>query len=343
MKSAHTQPSRAENKKPAAYEDSYILTVLVIAFKVVFKTVELVWLLLSAVVNGLGLGFTKSKPASAMPSPVRMPVVPDRHQGAHAAAPFPDTVFVGEPLEERFQIASRVHVVNLEIEPKVVVGRVFLYLYDRGTPYVRRLLRVDSPELRSIIGRDRYYMDDVPWDPKLGEPGLQVIKANAAADVERIVKERMVKRKKPSKAEAKPEAVSDKAPAPPAVIKFSAQPSAIEQAVQKPVAPVDLQSKVDRPMRGVPQVGVIAQMGRSQRPDGKGGSYNAFCVKLERDGIHYPFYGVELERELIEQQAKAGDQVSITYMGRQPMEKRDGEAERWKNLYSVKVLQKAAK
>lgn len=60
-------------------------------------------------------------------------------------------------------------------------------------------------------------------------------------------------------------------------------------------------------------------------------------MKLDVDGAHMPFYGVEIERELIERKVRLGDRIEVVFMGRSQISQA-GEKPRFKNLYKVNVL-----
>ena len=106
---------------------------------------------------------------------------------------------------------------------------------------------------------------------------------------------------------------------------------------QLPMGSAGTVRSIQSPLAGESRVGVIAEMGKTPR-QGQSGGYMAFCVQLEVNGVHYPYYGVELEREVLTRQAAVGDQVRITFMDRIDI----GQG-RTKNLHKVEVLRKGSK
>lgn len=239
--------------------------------------------------------------------------------------------------------ASRIVVIPLTAAKGLEIGRIWLYLYQNSGK-IRRVFKVDDEQVRSILGCKRaYYMTDLQWDPHGGEKEIDRIRQQAAADVERLVVtsyDIRVNRGKKANCEYKgtvkiaEPAVAVTATAKPAEPQAHAVQSA--QGIMKP-AP---SGSVVRPVAGNVYEGVISEMGHTTR-QGSNGPYKAFCVKVEKAGVHSPLYGVELEREIIERRAAPGDTVRITFMKRAPIE---GESHgMWKNLYKVEVLQKAAK
>lgn len=288
--------------------------------------------------------YTASFKAAAPMAPVVPPVA-----AADTNGRFADTVFAGPAFKEPYAIAQRVHVVNLELSANVVVGRVFMYLYDKDEPHVRRVLRCDSNALREIFGQARFYMKDVPWDPKQGDKGLDLIKQAAADEVVDLVKQRLNARKKaftakPEQANAPAaEAPKSTVPAEPAaqpkisavqLLDIKPQPKQPMPVIAPPV------QRVDRPTKGDVVKGVVAQLGMTDRRDGQR-TYQSFCVKLDVGGIHIPFFGVELEREMLEHNVNAGDTVSITFMGWQEIQGREGQPSYSKKLYKVQMIEKA--
>ncbi len=274
----------------------------------------------------------------------------------------PDQAVYFQPTEVFTLPSSRVITVTIEGAKGVPVGRIWLYLY-RSERKVRRVFRIEDEQIRAILGtKSRYYMPDVPWKVEGGDAELSRIRHQSASDVERLIvlthNERMSKRpggrtrcefqgqmkiapEAPVTVKAPPAAVAQPAapePAPvaqPAAQDATVVPVKLVQAAETPEAPV---KSVSRPVAGRSYTGVISEMGPTTR-QGANGPYQAFCVKLESNGVHMPLYGVELEREIIERKAVPGDTVKIVLMQRQPIEG----STKWKNLYKVEILQKGAK
>ena len=253
--------------------------------------------------------------------------------------------------------SSRVITVTIEGAKGVAVGRIWLYLY-RHDRKIRRVFRIEDEQVRAILGtKNRFYMTDVSWNVEGGDQELARIRHQSAMDVERIIvsshNERMKKNAVPKGsseyqghvkiAADKPEPKAEKAIAAPAQAPIQTPTPELSSAVavaNQTTPAVAAVSSVERPVAGRSYVGVISEMGRTTR-QGADGKYEAFCVKLESDGVHTPLYGVELEREIIERQAAPGDKVRVVFMQRQPIEGQG--PSKWKNLYKVEVLHKGAK
>ena len=239
--------------------------------------------------------------------------------------------------------SSRIFAVPLEAGPGVQIGRIWFYLYD-DLKLIRRVFRIDDKQVQKIMGgKERFYMTDVPWDRATGERGIEEIQIQAAADVEKLVQERASKRAG-SKAKAA-KGSQAQAQMPIQIVK-------VEAALKPAVKPVDsstgeqqasvqsapaVRQAVVRPVEGQRYSGVIAEMGPVSRPGYRGAPpYQAFCLKLESGGVHVPLYGVELQRELLERDAAAGDTVEVTFMGTKPNNSGSGHT----NLYRVEIVSK---
>ena len=284
----------------------------------------------------------------------------------------PDQAVYFQPTEVFTLPSSRVITVTIEGAKGVPVGRIWLYLY-RSERKVRRVFRIEDEQIRAILGtKSRYYMTDLQWKVDGGDAELSRIRHQSASDVERLIvvthNERMSKKPggrtrsefqgqmkiapeahvtknaHPAPAQAPvaqptaPAPTPEPAPAPvsqPNAPDATVVPAMLVHAAEPPATPV---KSVARPVAGRSYTGVISEMGQTTR-QGQEGSYKAFCVKLESDGVHMPLYGVELEREIIERKAVPGDLVKIVLMHRQPIEG----STKWKNLYKVEILSKGAK
>ncbi len=286
-------------------------------------------------------------------------IKPAADAGAAVAAPKPQSqtgaalagTVISAPQKEDFVAASRVRIANLTPGGNVNVARIWFYLYE-DQKIIKRVFRPDDHQLRKLMGCDRYYMTNVPWDPKTGEAGIDSIIKSSTDDVVKLVNDRHALRagkakggvrKEPAAAPvkftvAKPEQeVAKFAPIP---VKAEAPKTEAPRVEVKPLQGTVKESVV-RPVEGQEYIGTVAEMGSVARPGGRNGTYNAFCLKLEKGGVHSTFYGVELEREVLEHAVKAGDKLSVVYMGRQELPQQNG-ASSWKNLYKVKVINRGA-
>lgn len=99
---------------------------------------------------------------------------------------------------------------------------------------------------------------------------------------------------------------------------------------------------VGRMVQGQSWTGYVAEMGMVERPGTGGSTYETFCLKIDVNRTHLPFYGVELQRELIERRARPGDKVQLVFMGTAPVLRGEGQRPMWKNLYKITVLEKGS-
>lgn len=308
-------------------------------------------------IKGLAAGFARFLGSNAE-RPQHFDVEPAREVGRaefRTAKLEPGNAVFWRAGEIETMPASRVVIVPLEAAKNVSVGRVWLYLYPEKQ-IIRRVFRVEDPQVRAILRmrKSSYYMTDVKWDPADGDHAIERIRQQAADDVVRLVtsasNERDTKdsRGSVSRTRKVTPAISIAPPAPAekevvkAAVAEALPPKAPEPEPQATVAPRVSATPVPapvptHPVAGEAREGVIVEMGKTPR-QGNGGTYEAFCVKLEVNGVHIPYYGVELEREVFERQAKPGDRVRITLMDRMAI----GQG-RTKNLFKVEMLRKGAK
>jgi hypothetical protein len=114
-----------------------------------------------------------------------------------------------------------------------------------------------------------------------------------------------------------------------------------------PARPVELakpgpNGHVGRMVQGQSWTGYVAEMGMVDRPGTGGTTYETFCLKIDVNRTHLPFYGVELQRELMERRARPGDKVELVFMGTAPVLRGEGQKPMWKNLYKITVLEKGS-
>lgn len=97
----------------------------------------------------------------------------------------------------------------------------------------------------------------------------------------------------------------------------------------------------DRPVIGKEYVGHVAEMGEVFRTDRGGARYRTFGLTLESNGVHMPFYGAELERELSLRSVAAGDRISLVFMGKTNVGTE--QVPMMKNLYKATLIERARK
>lgn len=248
------------------------------------------------------------------------------------------------PQTKDFDVASRVRIANLTIDGNIPVARIWFYLYEEKK-IIRRVLRLDDHQLRQIMGCARYYMPNVEWDPKTGEGGIDAIIGSSTTEVVKLVDNRKILRSGKPKGATRKEAplepskltlIKAEKPIQKVVVPQATEPTKDKSQDANAKSGSQVRESVTRPVEGQEYVGCVAEMGIVDRP-GHHGSYKAFCLKLEKNGVHSTFYGVELEREVLEHKVRAGDQVSVIFMGRQELPQSGGQTS-FKNLYKVKVI-----
>lgn len=331
-----------------ASETSYLVQFIAGCFLLVIRLVGVLYKAFTAFQGEP----TQAKTLRPMVAPAG--VKPAADAGTAVAAPKPQApsgtalagTVISAPQKDDFVAASRVRIANLTPGGNVNVARIWFYLYE-DQKIIKRVFRPDDHQLRKLMGCDRYYMTNVPWDPKTGEAGIDSIIKSSTEDVVRLVNDRHALRAGKPKGGARKEqaaapvkftvAKPEQEVAKPAPIPVKAEAPKVEA---KPV-PAVVKESVARPVEGQEYIGTVAEMGSVPRSGGRNGTYNAFCLKLEKGGVHSTFYGVELEREILEHAVKAGDKVSVVYMGRQELPQQNG-ASSWKNLYKVKVINRGA-
>lgn len=283
---------------------------------------------------------------------------------------FPPTVVMNAPGKGDFIVSDRIKVVPVMAASDVQLGRITFYLYP-NTGKVRRVFRVDMEYIQKLLGTERYFMTDVPWNVVAGESDLERISTDSAREIVDLIDRRLsqfnaAKNRASRKAQAaaigfpanaanpirptSQESAASGVQATPTGLK-SEQPQACNNAAQfeQPQTnphvakggPVEqkvdqVANAVERPTVGQRYVGFVVEAGPVDR-NGIDGRYRTFCLKLEVNGTHVPFYGVEIERELMERNVRVGYRIEVVFMGR-TLVSPPGEKERFKNLYKVKVL-----
>lgn len=284
---------------------------------------------------------------------------------------FEPTVVMNTPEKGEFIVSDRIKVVPVLAASDIQLGRITLYLYKTESR-IRRVFRVDHDHIRKLVGSARYYMSDVPWNIAGGEEELERISELSAKEVVDIIDRRQSqfsseKNRSSRKAQAaaigapsnaanpirpsqqKPVGTSGQAPKleRPSENKQgsdqaenSAQTKGIHPVAREPsevlqndVSFQQAAAAPERPTIGQRYVGFVAEAGQVDR-SGSEGKYKTYCMKLDVDGAHMPFYGVEIERELIERKVRLGDRIEVCFMGRSQIAQ-PGEKPRFKNLYKV--------
>ena len=287
---------------------------------------------------------------------------------------FEPTVVMNTPQKGEFIVSDRIKVVPVLAASDVQLGRITLYLY-KTEGRIRRVFRVDHDHIRTLVGSARYYMSDVPWNVAAGEDELDRISEFSAREVVDIIERRQAQfstEKSRSSRKAKAAAIGSPSNAGNPIRPSQQKPGEASGAALKQERSSDFQQGAvhagkseqsssnhpgaretsetpkndvlfqqsaaapERPTIGRRYEGYVAEAGQVDR-SGSEGTYKTYCMKLDVDGAHMPFYGVEIERELIERKVRLGDRIEVVFMGRSQISQA-GEKPRFKNLYKVNVL-----
>lgn len=236
-------------------------------------------------------------------------------------------------------IADLIHVVSVDVKG-VCVGKLHLRFYREQKKVKRNFVAFDSQVKKLIRGkRDRFSLAMIDWLGDADDALIRKIANEACSEVERIltVKPTFTKRAERSDAVS---AVIRSVPSKPKTERPVAFEVVPERKSAAAVAGIGdgpktvLPSSVDRMPVGISEKGIVAEIGKTVRP-GQNGSYESFCLKLDVNGKHIPYYGVELERECAERNVVAGQYVEIVSMGKQQLP-----GNRHKNLYRINILRK---
>ena len=218
----------------------------------------------------------------------------------------------------------------------VFIGKLHLRFYIEKKAVKRNFVTHD-PQVRKLLGlkRERMSLQMVTWLGDTSEEVVRMIAKDAIQEIELLCAEqptRTAKRRSsqsPAGVVAKTVPNDQKAEKP---FAFSSMQTPIVSQPESAKASAVQRESVNREAKGDRTEGVVAEMGRIHRPSLNGG-FTSFCLKIDANGVHLPFYGVELERECAERGVKAGMRVEVIQMGKQSIG--DG---RHKNLFKINIL-----
>lgn len=234
-----------------------------------------------------------------------------------------------------FHVATMTRVIPVMVKD-VCIGKIHFRFYESARKVKRNFVAFD-PQVRKLIcgRRDRFALLMVDWDGDASEIALCNLAKQACNEIERMVAEQ------PTKSNTAPkkgvgfqvQATSGrKKPEVPVNFPAVAKANVRETNKDQLVAP---KGSANRAAKGDVRRGYVAEFGKTMRSGSGGATYEAFCLKLDVDGSHLTFYGVELERECAERGVKPGQLIEIVSMGKQTT---NGGFH--KNLYQIKILEK---
>ncbi|KGH23031.1 hypothetical protein [Comamonas thiooxydans] len=232
-------------------------------------------------------------------------------------------------------VASFIRTVEVMVK-NVFIGKLHLRFYEDHRRVKRNFVTHD-PQVRKLLGRkrERLALNSVDWLGDTSEEVVRMIAKDAIQEIELLCVEQPTKAGKALNTQSRPFLVAKPVPDVQRAEKpvaFQAAPKAELPSNNAAAALAVLQQSVEREAKGVRTVGVVTEMGRTRRSSASGG-FISFCLKIDKNGTHIPFYGVELERECAERGVKAGMRVEVIDMGKQRIDD-----DKIKNLYRINVL-----
>lgn len=256
----------------------------------------------------------------------------------------PETVFIND---SNFAGADRI--VSIKLDPPV--GTLYLRLFHKER-MVKRELIIWEPKLKRLMGGRKHDLPDVKYDAL---DGLDPIKDESIGLVESLINERGNEKvkgvKPPRKADPltrpkEPEAPAKAQPAPQPAAPVPVAPHAMRQVTpeqRQPDATPDERVFVPKARDGYTYVGQLLHGGpRTVTPRGRN-PYEVFEATIRLDnGAELPLRGAELERALVQAGCEKGDRISVTPMGKVPVDLSNG-GKGEKNLYKVLKMPHAAR
>lgn len=250
-----------------------------------------------------------------------------------------------EKLPAPGDVSDRIKTVDF-YQGKLLLGVMWIYLYPRKQ-VARRVLKVLDPHLVRALGRDRYFLTDVPFNEQIG---LDSIIHDFHKEVSKLLDRRVGKANRSRAMEPQ----MDRSAAAPAdavaTVPASSQPARKEPEEKKPeptvvdqaAAPGDIvgaaKSDSQRHVKGEAIEGTVTIARFTNKSSNDGSSYKTFCLTIHDGAREIPYFGAELQRHVSDLAIKPGDRIRVVYMGKQKVSQ-EGEPNRFKNLYQVTRLQ----
>ena len=234
-----------------------------------------------------------------------------------------------------FAVADFIRVAPVIVKD-VVIGKIHLRFYKHNKKVKRNFVCFDS-QVRKLLGkrRERIALPMVDWLGDTSDVLVMKILGDTVQEIVRLCLSQPTNCNASASNQSTVSTNTKKVPDQPRVERpVEVKPAQVQgsRSMESVAAMAVLQDSVDREAKGAKQVGVVTEMGKTFR-QGANGGFNSFCLKLDVNGTHIPFYGVELERECAERGVKAGQVVEVIDMGKQALP-----GGRHKNLFRINIL-----
>ena len=267
------------------------------------------------------------KPADEKPPEVAKPEKPKAFTSNHEVAP-----------DHPYGIAERVPTAVLMGKENVQLGVMWVYLYpDAGK--ARRVFKVTNRALASALKRERWYMEDVPYDRVIG---VKPIMDQMGRDCAKLLN-------KPNQTTArektvvKPKAATTPRVVAPAPVAVAAPAAVVVQPVPvlKPapvpdvISPSVVMPNHSRAVKGEIYAGTVTTAGMTNR-NGPNGSYQTFCLTIHNGKVETPLFGAELQRQTNDLRIKPGEDVKVVFMGQESYA-----PGKHRNLYQVSRMERS--
>lgn len=226
--------------------------------------------------------------------------------------------------EPAYEVADRVRTAELVGPEGIVYGKMWLYLYTKKRR-ARRVLRIHDRHLARALGKERFYLAEVDFDPA---EDYKLLFADMHAECKTLLNQR-----KPSHESRKK--LKERQP----IDTGAVAPKPIERAREAQVVapPAAAPATAAMPMQvrrvnGDEYVGVVSAAGKTKRGEGQR-QYTTFCLTIHDGTREVPLFGTELERQASDLGIGPGDKVRVVYMGREKVPGAAGNS--YKNLYQL--------
>lgn len=233
------------------------------------------------------------------------------------------------------KVASRILSTPLQTQKQTIFGYAWVYLYEQEG-LARRVLKIHDKHLAKLIclpDESRYFFKDVAYDAKKGEVGTNEIERAFISEIQALLNRRGGrKEREPYVVQSAPASAKVES----ATVQGAPQmgPAPVTPPQPEPVAPI-VHKPVNRSVEGEVHIGTVVGAGMTQKTDGKGETYQTFCLTLN-DGVReVPLTGAEMMRLCRDQNIRVGDKVKVVDMGRMDVRVPGAKMARWKNLYQL--------
>jgi len=233
-----------------------------------------------------------------------------------------------------YGVAERVQTAELIGQGGLQLGVMWAYLYHEKR-IVRRVFKVTNRALASALKRERWYMEDVDFDPLVGIGPIMDQMGRECAKLlnqpsQPTVREKTVVKPKPQS--IKP--VVAAAPVAPALVAQVEKPAPMLKPapVAEVIAPTVVMPNHSRAVKGQIYAGTVTTAGMTTR-SGASGPYQTFCLTIHDGTRETPLFGAELQRQAKDMQIRPGENVKVVFMGQEAFDM--GGKQSYRNLYQV--------